>query len=215
MAAQATHRAAVRRVITSQRPDATNIAASATSALTLPMRGSNRKPAAREPAIAPATLSEYITPTRRATSCSRSTSERLPAMPSASGNPMPMKSDGGRIAITTACQRPMVFQPCSTVHKRKAMLPTAATPVSACTMPSAATWSRGVLRIHAAINPPIAIPPRTTASMAVNACVVAMTNCSINRNHTISRPSEAKPETMTTIHNGHWSIRLKPDTTGI
>ena len=60
-------------------------------------------------------------------------------MASASGNPMPMKSDGGRMAITTACHRPMVFQPCSTVHKRKVMLPTAATPVSACTMPRAAT----------------------------------------------------------------------------
>ena len=32
---------------------------------------------------------------------------------------MPMKRDGGRIAITTACHRPMVFQPCSTVHKQK------------------------------------------------------------------------------------------------
>ena len=42
--------------------------------------------------------------------------------------------------------------------------------------------------------------------MAVKASVVALTNCSISRNHTISSPSEAKPETMTTIQ----IPRLKP-----
>ena len=78
------------------------------------------------------------------------------------------------------------------------MLPTAATPVVAWTMPRIVDRSRGDRRIMAASMPPAAIPPSTVVSIAVKASVVATTNCSINRNHTISRPSEAKPETATT-----------------
>ena len=48
--------------------------------------------------------------------------------------------------------------------------------------------------------PPIAMPPSTVVSIAVNASVVATTNCSISRNHTSSSANEAKPETATTAH---------------
>ena len=50
---------------------------------------------------------------------------------------MPMHNAGGRIAINTARHSAMVSQPSLTVHRRKDMLPTAATPVMAWTRPSA------------------------------------------------------------------------------
>ena len=57
-----------RRLRDNQTPDATNIAASAINALTLPRRGNKTNPASSDPAIAPATFSEYNAPMRLATS---------------------------------------------------------------------------------------------------------------------------------------------------
>ncbi len=115
---------------------------------------------------------------------------------------MPMKNDGGRIAISTAGHSSIVFQPCFTVHSRNDMLATAAMPVIAWAMPSSADRSRRERRITAATSPPSAMPPSTVVNIAVKASVVAMTNCSINRNHTISRPREAKPETRRRSQTG-------------
>ncbi len=111
--------------------------------------------------------------------------------------------------MSTAGQRSIVFQPCFTVQSRNDMLMTAAMPVIAWAMPNSADRSRRERRITAATSPPSAMPPSTVVNIAVKASVVAVTNCNIRRNQTISSPSEAKPETATTTDredNLRWLI---------
>lgn len=120
------------------------------------------------------------------------------AAPRASEKPTPIAKAGARIARPTARHSDIVSQPCFTVHSSALIDATVANPVSAWV--SASQKARLMRRRNRrdASRPPAAMPASTVASMAVNASAVAVTNCSISRNHSTSRPSEAKPEMATT-----------------
>ena len=120
------------------------------------------------------------------------------AAPRASEKPTPMAMAGARMAMPTARHSNMVSQPCATVHSSTLSEATAANPVIAWTTVSQNGRLIGRRNIHDASTPPMAMPASTVASIAVKASEVAVTNCSINRNHSTSSPSEANPEMATT-----------------